>query len=848
MKNRKLILTFILLALTVVFLFVGVACSGEEGGGDSSGSASAGNSSGGGSGSAPDAPTGLSVDTLGKATWERVDDTTGYEVEVNGAAVTVRFTNYDLLTGETLPANGTFNIKVRSLNGDNKSSWSETVSYTYSGGEVVTPSISGLDGTTLKWTAPTFTEYVGIATPYPVVSVGGSVTELAATATEYSLASAATGEVSLYYKADGVYYKDSGKVKLVYDATDKSLSFAAPENVRMEGDLLVFDEVVGANIYYIQDVYNTVTSISGNDILALSSDRDGHFLVKAIWAGNTDLNIGDSASSPVTYFTEEQGQGTQGKPYLISSTSDLRFIEYYEALGEDKYYKLVSDIAFESYTPANDEDYSNFYNLGSFSGVLDGDGHTLKNIVVYYKDGYSSIFDTVYGTIKNIKIEDTAWRTWTNRTNDGIMHEKGGECAIFAYNNQGTIENVTLVSGSVTAVRDGAAGLVSINRGVIDNCVAEAGFTVYGANEAGAFAIYNVGTIKNCINYGTVGGKSTVGGIVGRNAGLVTCCGNEGNISAEAYGGGIVGYNYNVFDGIKMQFATKISYCYNKGTVECTSYAGGIVGRNGSDGVNEQAIVRYANAGVYGCYNQGTVTGMISVGGIAGENFGYYTGSQDEGFGIRACYSSGDINNLIKGLGSGKIYLAISACTWAEDSDPDIYVHYWSDTGTTTWPGVKMTKVTVGNASYYTADMPSYTPTGFIFSRVNPDTSVDLDLRMYNKTRDITATDMGDPMIFAINSDWTNASTPSAAALVGYNNMISDCYYVGGQTIGASDTVLRPIARQMSTAENTVYGKTRSELRLIANDLNTVLGEQAFVSVDGKYPVLKWQQTEGGQS
>ena len=73
-------------------------------------------------------------------------------------------------------------------------------------------------------------------------------------------------------------------------------------------------------------------------------------------------------------------------------------------------------------------------------------------------------FTTEAGIIRNIVIEDTNWRTWTNRTNDGIMHEKGGECAILAYTNRGTIEGITLASGSIKADKDGAAGLVSINR------------------------------------------------------------------------------------------------------------------------------------------------------------------------------------------------------------------------------------------------------------------------------------------------------------------------------------------------------------------------------------------------
>ena len=842
MKNKKLILILILVALTAAFSILAVACSKEAG--DASNSASQSRSGSGGA-DAPvneDAsliPTDLSVDLLGKATWSRVSSAVGYEVEVNGAVVTTKFANYDLLSSEALPTDGAFSIKVRSVTDNAKSGWSETLSYAYSGGAVVTPSIDGIDGATLTWTRPTFTAYKGIEEPKPVLTIGGTQAEIPADASSYDLSSASSGEIDLYYKADGVYYKDSKKIRLDYDAASKSLSFCAPEKAYMDGDMLRFDEVVGANIYYLLDVYNTVTSISGSDILAFSSDRDRHFLIQAIRAGNTDLPIADSEYTPVTYFTEEQGSGTEADPYRITTASQMRFIEYYEAKNEAKYYRLENDIVFEDYVPANDEDYSNFYNLGSLSGVIDGNGKTLKNVVVYYKDGYSAIFDNVTknGVIKNLKIENTRWRTWTNRTNDGIMHNKGGNCAILAYTSSGTIENVTLVSGSVTAARDGAAGLVSVNRGVIRNCVVEKDFTVYGANEAGAFATFNEGTIESCFNYGKVGGKSTVGGIVGRNAGKVYRCGNEGRVTADVYGGGIVGYNYNVFDGVSSQYATLVSECYNKGQVSSTAYAGGIVGRNGSDGYNETGVEAYADAGVYGCYNQGPVSGIISVGGLVGQNYGYEATEGEKKFGVKGCYSSGDVNYNVDGFEANRIYLSVAACSWAEVDSPDIYVYYWAD-GTSpdpAFPGVKMSKVTIGTATFYSTKLPSYKATGVIFSRVDA-----LSGAVYNSTADLAASG-NNTLIYYINADFTGADLvrPCAGALTGYNNMINDCRFVENQPIGG--TTERLHATVGGTADTAVAVSKEALRTTVADELNQALGEETFVNVDGKYPVLAWE-------
>ncbi len=799
-------------------------------------------------------PRSISVNDAGRATWSSVSGAS-YEVDVNGQVQTVRFTNCDLLKIETLPADGHFVIKVRAITTTGSSNWSDPVSFDYPGVKVVAPQVEGLVGTEFRWQSPNMS-VKGIAEPYPVVTIGTTENKLAANVTSFNLSSvAAKSNVSLHYVADGHYLKDSVKVKFVYDPQSNKLAYAAPANAYMDGDMMHFAEVEGADIYYLKDVYNTVTSISGSDIASLSSDRAGHFLIKEIWAGNTSLPIADSDPVSVTFFTEEQGDGSEENPFLISSAAHLRYIEFYEALGQPKYYKLTQDIAFKEYTPQNDEDYSNFYNLGSLSGVLDGDNHTISNIVVYYKDGYSSIFDSItkQGKIKDLKIANTAWRTWTNRTNDGIMHEKGGECAILAYTNNGLIENVTLVSGSVTAVKDGAAGLVSINRGTIKNCTANAEFSVYGANEAGAFAIYNAGTIEHCINKGKVSGKASVGGIAGRNAGLVTKCSNAGIISGDIYTGGIVGYNYNVKDVEGMQYETMVSYCSNKfgSVVSGFAYTGGIVGRNGSDGYNETGTDSYANAGVYGCYNQGSISGIISVGGIAGQNYGYYGGAQDAGFGIRACYNSGDINASVAGFQSGRLYLSVAACSWAEAGEAKIYAHFWkgADQNYKPWPGVEMQKTKVGETEFYYVDMPAGFATnqisGVIFNRVNPDNTSEV----FNQTANITAISGSNAAVYYVNGDWSNANLvePCWGAIAGYNNQINNCYYVSGRTVGNGMALN---ATKGGTVSNTTAAST-VEMRAIASDLNTVLGSEIFVAQTNLYPILKWesddQQTGGGQ-
>ena len=785
-------------------------------------------------------PEGLSVDN-GTVTWNSVKNISKYELELNGNVIARSSRRYVLTDYADLPADGVFSLRIRAVTDNAVGPWSAVVTYTYSGRPVVTPTVSGLTGTVMNWSTVSNAKY-------PRITIGDRDIDLAADATSYDLSTVSErSDVALTYIADGVYHKNSATLRFVYTPasgkTPAKLAFAAPTNVRMEGEILYFDKVEGANIYHFLDVNNTETTITGEAINDLMNDRKGHNLIRHMWAGNTELAIADSDPTEVTYFTAERGKGTADEPYLINSIGDMRYIEYYESINRSCYYKLAADIVFDnSYHPKDDEDYSNFYNLGSLSGVLDGDGHALENIVVYYKDGYSSIFDNITetGRICNLTIRNTVWRTWTNRAGDGNLYEKGCECAVLTYTNYGEITDVTLTGESrITAIRDGAAGLVSINRGAIRNCRIDSEVTIYGANEAGGFAIYNDGLVRGCINAGAVSGITAIGGIVGRNSGTVTECGNEGSVTGDTLTGGIVGYNYNIKDvDDSMQFTSMVSYCYNRGTVTALSYAGGIVGRNGSTGINELSEMRYANAGVYGCYNQGKVYGLISAGGLVGDNCAYYGGASDDGYGVRACYSSGIVAPI--GIDEAGIYLSVAECSWAEKDLPDIYVHYWrrqndADVPYANWPGAKMQKVQVdGYAFYYLSlgNVNAEDVKGLIFSRVDPTNSSNV----FNSTADITATAIGGSLVYAINSDFTNATSACLGILAGYNNQVNDCYYARQGALSAITC--------SGSATGVSEMNSNSDKQAIADALNNTLGSDAFAVYDNKYPTLTWEQVE----
>lgn len=791
-------------------------------------------------------PTDLKVTSAGLLSWSKIAGASNYDIEINGNIIEGhRFTSYSLLLVEPRPADGVFNIRVRAVNEEDCTGWSEAIVYTHKGSAMVYPSLDYSDGK-LIWSTNSSAKNVS-------VTVNGKENLLDADSESFDLSQCNEDAViSVKFVGDGVYVLDSQAVTVKYLSAKGTVHYPAPQNVRMDGDILKFDEVLGANVYYIQDVNNTVTTITD-----LESDRSNKFLVKSVWAGNTDISIGESEGSEVSYFSIEKGDGSEGNPFIISTPEEMRYIEYYESVNLSMNYKLSNDIVLAEYSPKDDEDYSNFYNLGSFSGVLDGNGYALSNTAVYYKDGYSSIFDSIAktGVVKNLVFDNANWRTWTVRTNDGNLHNKGGECSILAYTNRGLVENVTIRNSSIYAVRDGASGLVSINKGSIINCTIESTTTIYGANESGGIAIFNSdsGTVKGCKNYGSVSGNTTVGGIVARNNGIITECGNEGDINATTYAGGIVGYNANLYDGY-LQFQSSVSLSYNAGTINVTSYGGGIAGKNGGDGINEVGKMSYANAQILSCYNVGKLIGANGIGGIVGDNYGF----NEEGspLGVVNCYSDAQFDVEADRLKSSRVYLDYTNCSWMTADNAQIYLYYWGKGSSVSWPGIRMNTVSFTSKRYYYADIgiEAEALDGIIFVRMSPEGAE------WNKTDDIELDFKSGKLCLVINESFSNATATSSSGLVsgtpltiggiaGFNNMINDCYYVKATAMDknieagvATDTQENKIflGRNAATSADCAVDNV-SELVDKLNAVNDVW------VLDGEKLILKWQ-AEGARS
>ena len=219
----------------------------------------------------------------------------------------------------------------------------------------------------------------------------------------------------------------------------------------------------------------------------------------------------------------------------------------------------------------------------AFSGVIDGNGHTIKG---YYSSSSASV------------------------------------CG-FVYENAGTIKNLT-IAGSVKNFGATYGTICNTNKGLVQNChnkvsiLSSTSMTYWASHYIGAIVGDNLGKIEYCsnlkaieassTNYGGSGDKMLyIGGIAGKNSGTINACWNTAEISGKAtsglsvISGGVAGYCVN---DIKATYTLSVSNSYNSGavkTVNTSSWSGlsgGIIGEAESG----------VTVPVSNCYNAGKVS------------------------------------------------------------------------------------------------------------------------------------------------------------------------------------------------------------------------------------------------
>lgn len=255
----------------------------------------------------------------------------------------------------------------------------------------------------------------------------------------------------------------------------------------------------------------------------------------------------------------------------------------------------------------------------AFSGVLDGQGHTIKNLTISKP---SAAADDAVGFIANLKGSGAALKN-LNIENLTISTSAEQAGLVGLVSEGATISGVNVKSGNLTGGK--ATGAIVgrvMKHGTISNCTNGANITSKTSNAGGiAGASYYTEegkqtVITGCTNSGTIHAENVAaGGISGLNTGLIENCTNTGNVTAvDNSAGGIVGVQ---------QSAGYVRGCNNSGNVTCngTLGAGGIIGwvkyDNTASAYPVQNIIE-----VTGNTNSGTITGTGSstygVSGIVG--------------------------------------------------------------------------------------------------------------------------------------------------------------------------------------------------------------------------------------
>lgn len=212
----------------------------------------------------------------------------------------------------------------------------------------------------------------------------------------------------------------------------------------------------------------------------------------------------DSVTFDVTFPTLD-GSGSEADPYIIRTTEE--FLYFMEMETKAKHFKLLNDLDFSNYTS---------FPAITFKGHLDGANKTIKNVT-----SSTGLFETLgeYGsntTVKNLKVENL---TVSSTSGDSL----GGLASVAS---TVSIENVHLLSGSVTNVKNPLGNTLASTGGflgntsddvIIKNC--SSFLSVSSFENVGGFIGLNMNaTIVDCFSKSSVTGTKNVGGFIAQQS------------------------------------------------------------------------------------------------------------------------------------------------------------------------------------------------------------------------------------------------------------------------------------------------------------------------------------------
>ena len=352
------------------------------------------------------------------------------------------------------------------------------------------------------------------------------------------------------------------------------------------------------------------------------------------------------------------GPGEPNAPYLIYTPEQMNAIGA-EPNDWGKHFKLMADIDLSGFTDADFNIigyWRDWDDNAPFSGVFDGNGHTISNFTFVYPDanhvGLFGYLDGPEAEIKDLGLIDPNVDAGTGQSVGSLVGELRG----------GTISGCFVQGGTVSGGED-VGGLVGYGNGFWRRLPA-------------------VSRIVNCYAITNVIGLERIGGLVGRNESTtISLCYSTGSVSGAGITGGLVGQNGNWLSGREggLFIGGLIHDCYSDCDVIAVATAGGLVGFNY---VGE--ITR--------CYSSGAVLdsepnrpvdsndGLF--GGLVGDNEASVKDCLWDVETSGLAVSAGGTGKTTVQMQTAETFLSWGACgsLWTIDEGHDYPRHAWEDT------------------------------------------------------------------------------------------------------------------------------------------------------------------------
>lgn len=257
---------------------------------------------------------------------------------------------------------------------------------------------------------------------------------------------------------------------------------------------------------------NSTLTLKANNTGAFNIGSGGGLVTKTgtiNHSGAVDIfyNPSSTAYNPNTY-------ANAGQNSVIGTVTGYMYINIANQLGVLRSNSGLWGRNFALSTNINASTLTTFAPIGTnsipFTGKFNGLGKTISQLTINNSSFNTGLFGVTGSaavisnlTLSNISINGT--------TNVGAV----------VGNNAGTISNVSVIGGSVTANGNNLGGIVGLNAGTVSDVMNLSNIIGTSVNNVGGIIGNNSGTLNKALSVGLVLNGAFTGGVVGRNSGTV---------------------------------------------------------------------------------------------------------------------------------------------------------------------------------------------------------------------------------------------------------------------------------------------------------------------------------------